>query len=236
MALGVVLSILGWAENWLLHRYWGVDFVPCLSFVVPLFGILFGPWVGGMTGLLSGLVFSFFDPFIGGGYPLAVIPVAAVAGFAMGFVPAWLVKDARKLLPVLVAGIVATFLWVVGIHVAMSVVYGDWYYFWYRGLWFSVMLLLPANLVFLPFFARWLIKDKGKWWAVLGTGIGASLLWVVLAALGPSIVLGRWPWFFGTAMSALYTILPVAVILIPLLAFWLAGSVRRWGLYWREQA
>jgi hypothetical protein len=98
----------------------------------------------------------------------------------------------------------------------------------------SLVMVLPANLVLLPFFARRLVEGTGKWWAVLGIGIAASLSWVVLATVGWCIVHHDWPWFWDLALSALIPILPVIVILVPLLAFWLGGAVRRWGLYWRD--
>jgi serine/threonine-protein kinase len=245
VVLGVVLYALGWAalavcrgelvargvaEWWVLQR-WRIE-SSSLLFVVPLFGILFGPWVGGTTGLLGWLAFFLLDLYFRGEYPPEMILFAAVAGFAMGFVPAWLVKDARKLLSVLAAGIVASLLWAVGFNVAIPVVFGSWRHFGEEVL-RSLVMLLPAHLVLLPYFARWLIEDKGKWWAALGMGIAASLLWVVLAEAGLYLLFGRGPWFLDIALIPVFQ---VTVILVPLLAFWLAGSVRRWGLYWREQA
>jgi hypothetical protein len=90
----------------------------------------------------------------------------------------------------------------------------------------------------LPFFAHGLVRANAKWYGVLGTGMAVSAIWVVLAGVSGAIRYRHLPWMWeiGLGEVALYTllvVLPVSLILIPLLAFWLAGSVRRGGLYWR---
>jgi serine/threonine-protein kinase len=237
VVLGTVLFGVGLGVNWLLIGVNDVTLVPLLC-VASLFGILFGPWVGGGTGLASCLMLF----LLYWRTPLHETVGIAAAGFFAGMVPAWLVRDAKNWKLVSAVGIVASLLWAVGFRLRIGILYDDWYYFGKGVLHLSVMAL-PSAIVFLPFFAHWLIEDKGKWRAVIWTGIVASLLWIAFAALGQSfldlergfveaydflaLLLSR----IGTA--ALEAI-PVSFILVPLVAFWLAGAVRRWGLYWRD--
>jgi hypothetical protein len=102
----------------------------------------------------------------------------------------------------------------------------------------ALLLILPANLALLPYFAHGLIADNRRWYVLLGIGVGLSAVWVGLAALVDPVrnqALPRvWgPVFWEMARFAVIAVLPVAVIFVPLLAFWLGGSVRRAGLYWR---
>lgn len=170
-----------------------------------------------------------------------IIGIAA-AGFVAGMAPAWLVKDAKNWKLVSAVGIVASLLWAVGFRLRVGILYDDWDYFWKGGLYLLVMAL-PSAVVFLPFFAHWLVADKGKWRAVLWTGVAASLLWIAFAAFGQVFLdLERGfvesydflPHLLSRTGTAALEAIPVSFILIPLIAFWLAGSVRRRGLYWRD--
>jgi hypothetical protein len=237
VVLGVVLFGVGlWVISVSISAN-DVTIGPLLC-VASLFGILFGPWVGGLTGLVSWLVLFLLH----WGVPSQEILIIAVAGFIAGSVPAWLVKDVSNWKLVSVVGVVASLVWAMVFHLGIGIVYGGWHYFWEGSLRLSTMAL-PSAVVLLPFFAYWLVADKGRWKVVIGTGIVASLLWIVLAALVRSLLdlgLGFAESYdlleillFWIKLAALEAI-PVVFVLVPLIAFWLAGSVRRWGLYWRD--
>lgn len=158
--LGVVLYGGG---NWVMIMLvlsglelpvWPPEFIPSL------FGVLFGPWVGGFAGALGSLVSHVLTgrlrPVSWGG---------ALALFALGMLPGLIVKDARN------------------------------------------------------------------WKAVLGAGVVAGLVYSLVTAATYGIVHGNW----GVIGSALSAVLPLNILLLPLLARWLVGPVRRWGLYWRDR-
>jgi tRNA A-37 threonylcarbamoyl transferase component Bud32 len=202
------------------------------AFVGPLFGILFGPWVGGLTGALGwSLAFGFVE------FPTDLIPLIAVAGFTMGAVPAWLARDAKKWGLVIGAGFVASLLWAAIFPLGIGILHGDWFLA-PEDFARQFFLVFPANVALLPFLARWLVGDR-DWKAALGVGGGVSLLWAALATVSELVFVSviyrepfMWCWdFFGNAVMM---ILPVSIVLVPLVAFWLTGSVRRWGLYWRD--
>jgi hypothetical protein len=165
--------------------------------------------------------------------------VIPVAGFVLGALPAWLIKDAKKWGLVLVIGVVTSFLWAAIVGLGMCAIYDVWYDFLSIAL-VALQMALPANVVLLPFFACWLVEGQGRWKAALGCGIAANLAWVAIDAgwmLGNFLDWDfRWVAFghiLEVAGYALLRALP-AVLLVPLIAFWLAGSVRRWRLYWRD--
>lgn len=236
IVLGSVLSGAWWGLTQSL--FWDISFLP-FAFIASLFGILFGPWVGGFTGLVSWSVFflSIWEAIVGdldAGF--LVVPVA---GFMFGALPAWLIKDAKKWGLVLGIGVAISFLWTAIISLWMCAVYDAWYDFFSIAL-VTLQMALPANVVLLPFFARWLVAGHGRWKAVIGWGIAVNLAWVMINA---GWMLGNFlDWDFGwvdinqileVAGFALLRALP-SVLLVPLVAFWLAGAVRRRGLYWQD--
>jgi serine/threonine-protein kinase len=232
--LGVVLFAVGGFTASLFGEV--ASRVLWIAFIPALFGILFGPWVGGFTSLAGWLAFFLLMrrfPLL-----LEVGPIVAIAGFAMGAVPAWLVKDTRNRTAAVGAGFVASLLWTFVFFIGTGIAWREWPLIWERAL-HELTMVLPANVTLLPFFAHRLVKG-GNWKAVIGSGIAASLLWAVLAGLGEGLLLSvlsgdwiaLWSWVrFGRNLLA---VLPVVVLLAPLVAFWLAGSVRRWRLYWRD--
>lgn len=252
IVLGVVLSSAWWElaraypfAPYGLHAYsmlWDISFLP-FAFIAPLFGILFGPWVGGVTGLVS---WSVFFPSIWGAkfeghfddLNVVVFLVIPVAGFMLGALPAWLIKDAKKWGLVLGIGAGISFLWAALISLWICTLYSAWYDF----LWLAFVFLqmaLPANVVLLPFFARWLVDGQGRWKAMLGYGVAVNLAWVVIYVGWMLPDFFGWDFFWWIEIKhilevagfALLRALP-SVLLVPLIAFWLAGAVRRWGLYW----
>jgi hypothetical protein len=237
IVLGVVLSSAWWGVVYAL--FWDVSFLP-FAFIAPLFGILFGPWVGGGVGLVSWTIF-----FLGiwnavAGDLDAGVLVVPVAGFVFGALPAWLVRDAKKWGLVLGVGVAISLLWAAILALGMCAIYDAWYDFLSLSF-FALQIVLPANVILLPFFARWLVEGQGRWKAAIGYGIGINLVWAVINA---GWILGNFVgWEFGPHIDsdlaleavgrALLRALPT-VLLVPLIAFLLAGSVRRWGLYWRD--
>jgi serine/threonine-protein kinase len=202
------------------------------AFVGPLFGILFGPWVGGLVAALGwSLAHGLLE------FPTEALPFIAIAGFIFGAVPAWLVRDARKWVLVAGVGLLAGLVWTVTQLLGIGFLYGEWFYF-VEDLLRSLLLVLPANLTLLPFLARRLVDDK-DWRMALSVGVGVSLLWAVLSTVEEfafvSVVYQEsfiWDWdLFG---KNIMMVSPVGIVLVPLVAFWLGGSVRRWGLYWRD--
>jgi hypothetical protein len=231
--LGMAFPVLeALVSRWAEDRFGFPWTSSVFAFVGPLFGILFGPWVGGLAGALGwSLAFGLVE------FPADAIPLIAVAGFIMGAVPAWLVRDARNWGLVIGVGIVASLLWAAIFPLGIAILHDAWFHA-LEDLLRQFMLVFPANVTLLPFLARRLV-DRGDWKVTIGIGVGASLLWAVLVVVGELAFISivhevpfMWHWeFFGkTAMI----ILPVGVVLLPLVAFWLAGSVRRWGLYWRD--
>jgi hypothetical protein len=231
----VVLGVLLLLAGRVMSRLADVPEVPMsLTFVVPLFSILFGPWVGGVSGLVGyALVLMLWSR----GEDMVLAPVGAVAGLAMGIVPAWLIRNPKNWKAVMGTGVVASVLWALAFATGVGIVFRAWPDFSQIAI-DGLLLVLPANVVFLPFFAHGLVRGNAKWYGVLGTGIAVSAIWVVLAGVSGAIRYRHLPWMWeiGLGEVTLYTlvvVLPVSLVLIPLLAFWLAGSVRRGRLYWR---
>jgi serine/threonine protein kinase, bacterial len=202
------------------------------AFVGPLFGVLFGPWVGGLAGALGwSLAFGL------GEFPADLIPLVVVAGFVMGAVPAWLVRDARNWRLVIGVGFVASLLWAVIFPLGIGILYGEWSIA-LENFAHQFFLMFPANVTFLPFLAQRLVgvRDRG---VTFGIGVGVTLLWAVLATAEEfafvSIVYREpFMWYADFFGKSVLMVLPVGIVLVLLVAFWLAGSVRRWGLYWRD--
>ena len=153
---GLLLNSMG------LWSYVGFPLAP-LAFIPPLFGVLFGPWIGGSVG-------------------------------ALGF---------------LAQGALTGHLW------------PDW---WGLALCSFALGLLPGLTV----------KEARNWKSVMGSGILASVVWALGVAAAISATNGLWHIFWGFAQSELSAVLPPNILLLPLLARWLVGPVRRRGLYWRD--
>jgi hypothetical protein len=172
------------------------------------------------------------------GEEMILLPVGGVAGLFIGTVPAWLVRNPKNWRAVIGSGIVASMLWALAFATGLGIVFRAWPDFRQIAL-DGLLLILPANVVFLPYFAHRLIRTKGKWYEVIGTGIAVSATWAALAVLCGFTRHRRLPWMWeiglgGMAWYAFLLVLPVLLVLIPLLAFWLDGSVQRGRLYWRE--
>jgi serine/threonine-protein kinase len=131
------------------------------AFIPALFGILFGPWIGGATGVLGSLVWN----TIGGWYSHVQWGIA-LSACTMGVLPGLIVKDARNRKEVLGAGVLGSVMYALAVPVAVGVLEEWWYDFWY----IAVQVLIPAlplNVLLLPFLARWLVRPvqrRGLYW------------------------------------------------------------------------
>lgn len=158
---GVGLVLLGaalyGAEAWL--RLWQyVDFpLAPFAFIPPLFGVLFGPWVGGFAGALGSLI----EPVLAGWFWPGWWGTT-LSAFALGTLPGLMVKEARNWKAVVGAGIVASGVQALGIATTVGVLHG----YWDDLLEVTIQILivvLPPNLLLLPLFARWLVGPVRRW-------------------------------------------------------------------------
>ena len=236
VVLGVVLfGVVGRFSH--LNTDFIVGAIP-LAFVPALFGILFGPWVGLGTGFVGEaiLLLTFFgqDIFHYGfdpGFGL-ILGGLVFSGGVMGIMPAWMVKDARDWRVTLGVGGVASLVMAIIVASGISIANDYWGEFFFVGV-RVFLVILPANVTLLPFFARSLVEPSGRW-RVIGWGIAATLLWAATTSLGIALLHEAWEYYWNIVWDAVLVILPVSAVLVPLIAFWLSGSVRRWGLYWRD--
>ncbi len=142
------------AATWLAGKMlWQYDF-PILAFFVcipTLFGVLFGPWVGGLSGVLGLLA---WNVLVGAPLPLALL--LALGHGVPGLLSGSLVKDAQNWKTVLGASIVASGAYILVASATLITIEGQWGDFWHLA---SRLLIatLPGNIVILPLLARWLV-------------------------------------------------------------------------------
>lgn len=79
-----------------------------------------------------------------------------------------------------------------------------------------------------------MVKDARNWKTVLRTGVAASVVYALAVSAVVGILEEWWYDFWHIAVRVLIPTLPSNVLLLPLLAHWLVGPVRRRGLYWRD--
>lgn len=148
-----------WLSMEMLWEYVDFSLVP-LAFLPALFGVLFGPWVGGFTGALGPLVLGVLTEDFETGF------IFAPSAFAMGALPGLMVKDARNWKTVVGAGIVASGVQALGIAATVGILDEYWGDFWEITVQMLISLL-PANILLLPLFARWLVgpvQRRGLYW------------------------------------------------------------------------
>jgi uncharacterized membrane protein len=136
------------------------------SCIPALFGILFGPWVGGFAGALGPPTYGLFT----GRFPETTWALA-LACCAVGVLSSLMVKDARNWKKVIWAGIAASGAYALTAPAIVRIMagwlpFGRWDVFWDIAIRFAVAAL-PANVVLLPFLARWLVawaSKRGLYW------------------------------------------------------------------------
>jgi hypothetical protein len=152
MLVGATLFGVGQWYTRNLDYVWGFFFPPALfAFIPALFGILFGPWIGGFAGTLGSLALIFI-PRIGFESSFAV----ALSAFALGMLPGLMVKNARNTSSVIWAGILASGMYALAIATVTSIINGFWGDFWHIVRQFLIAAL-PLNFLLLPLLARWLV-------------------------------------------------------------------------------
>jgi len=131
------------------------------AFIPVLFGVLFGPWVGGFTGALGSLA---WDVLMGEFWSAS--GGIALGHFALGMLPGLTVKDARNWKTALRAGVAASVVYALAVSAIIGMLEEGWYDFWY----ITARVLIPAlppNILLLPLFARWLagsVRHRRLYW------------------------------------------------------------------------
>jgi serine/threonine-protein kinase len=164
---GIALTVLGvvlytaslWLLRFFLFRYGVIGFAG-LVFIISLWGVLFGPWIGAGAGALSmSLLTSFLARAFGipAVWEWAVLPAQLLAGL----IPGLIVRDARDWKAVVKGGIVASVVYVVAAFLGLKIAL-DWWFDAEEILFLSILVLLP-NLIALPLLSRWLVKPVRRW-------------------------------------------------------------------------
>ncbi|MEA3341609.1 MAG: protein kinase, partial [Chloroflexota bacterium] len=155
--LGAALDGAGWWLKLDLFRsYVELPLAP-LAFIPPLFGVLFGPWLGGSVGVLGFLAWGALT-----GQLWPDWWGLALCSFALGLIPGLMVKEARNWKAVIGAGILASVVWALGVATVISATNGLWDIFWGFAQ-NELIAVLPPNLLLLPLFARWLVGPARRW-------------------------------------------------------------------------
>jgi len=148
-----------WLSTEMLWEYVDIPLVP-LAFLPALFGVLFGPWVGGFAGALGPLILGILTEDFENSF------IFAPSAFAMGVLPGLMVKDARNWKAVIGAGIVAGGVQALGIAATVGILDEYWGGFWEITVQMLISLL-PLNILVLPLLARWLVgpvQRRGLYW------------------------------------------------------------------------
>jgi serine/threonine-protein kinase len=160
---GLGLTLLGaalygggcWLSAEIIEDYESFSLAPP-AFLPALFGTLFGPWVGGFAGALGSVLFGILAQDLDSGM------ILVVSTFALGMLPGLMVKQARNWKAMVGVGIVASGVCAMCAATAISIVEEYWDDFWE----ITVQMLawvLPANVLLLPLFARWLVGPVRRW-------------------------------------------------------------------------
>jgi energy-coupling factor transport system substrate-specific component len=141
---------------------WAIGFITLrpLVFVAPLWGILFGPWVGGLAGLIGN---TFISDILAGWFGIGGVG-GALGNFVLGFLPGLMVKDPKNWKSVILWSVVATLI--------AAVLIGGWIalmgYAPFMTLFSSVLIAdIPPNVIILPIASYYLIdrvRKMGLYW------------------------------------------------------------------------
>jgi serine/threonine-protein kinase len=159
--LGSVLYGSGaWATNTFLK---GLPVAPFV-FIPSLFGVLFGPWVGGCVSVLGSLAWA----VLGEQFDVVLWYLwwGILNALALGMLPGLMVKDARRWKTIVSTSILASGIYALGTALTIGVVYGYWEGFGEIAGQQLIANLFPSVLV-LPIFVRWLagpVQRRGLYW------------------------------------------------------------------------
>ncbi|MDY6876139.1 MAG: ECF transporter S component [Chloroflexota bacterium] len=159
-AIDIALTIIGGVIYGLAAfatMNWAIGFITLrpLVFVAPLWGIFFGPWVGGLAGLIGN---TFISDILAGWFGIGGVG-GAVGNFMLGFLPGLMVKDAKNWKSVILWAVVATLICAVAV--------GGWIALMgYAPFWtlFSTVLIadIPPNVIILPILSYYLVDRVRK--------------------------------------------------------------------------
>jgi energy-coupling factor transport system substrate-specific component len=165
-ALEIALTIIG-AVLYGLGAFstmsWAIGFITLrpFAFIAVVWGVLFGPWVGGLAALIGN---TFISDILAGWFGIGGVG-GAVGNFLMAFIPGLLVSNPKNWKAVVLwGGIVGTLV------TAVSV--GGWIALMgfapFMTLFTSVLIAdIPPNLILAPIVASWLYKRvqaRGLYW------------------------------------------------------------------------
>jgi energy-coupling factor transport system substrate-specific component len=165
-AMEIALTIIG-AVLYGLGAFstmsWAVGFITLrpFAFIAVVWGVLFGPWVGGLAALIGN---TFISDILAGWFGIGGVG-GAVGNFMMAFIPGLLVAHPKNWKAVaLWGGIVGTLV------VALCV--GGWIALMgfapFMTLFTTVLIAdVPPNLIIAPIVAYWIfdrVKARGLYW------------------------------------------------------------------------
>ena len=142
---------------------WAIGFITLrpFAFIAVLWGVLFGPWVGGLAALIGN---TFISDILAGWFGIGGVG-GAVGNFLMAFIPGLLVSHPKNWKGVaLWGGIVGT--------LVCAVCVGGWIALMgfapFITLFTSVLIAdIPPNLILAPIIAGWVfsrVQKRGLYW------------------------------------------------------------------------
>jgi energy-coupling factor transport system substrate-specific component len=142
---------------------WAIGFITLrpFAFIAVVWGVLFGPWVGGLAALIGN---TFISDILAGWFGIGGVG-GAVGNFLMAFIPGLLVSNPKNWKAIVLwGGIVGTLV------TAVSV--GGWIALMgfspFMTLFTSVLIAdVPPNLILAPIVAGWLanrVQKRGLYW------------------------------------------------------------------------
>ncbi|HZD55431.1 MAG TPA: hypothetical protein VE136_01810 [Anaerolineales bacterium] len=142
---------------------WAIGFITLrpFAFIAVVWGVLFGPWVGGLAALIGN---TFISDILAGWFGIGGVG-GAIGNFMMAFIPGLLVAHPKNWKAVaLWGGIVGTL--VVAFFVGGWIALMGFAPFW--TLFSSVLIAdVPPNLILAPIVAAWLfdrVRKRGLYW------------------------------------------------------------------------
>lgn len=141
---------------------WAIGFITLrpFAFIAVVWGVFFGPWVGGIAALIGN---TFISDVLSGWFGIGGVG-GAVGNFLMAFIPGLLVYNAKNWKAVAFWGVIATLI--------AAVCIGGWIALMgfspFLTLFTSVLIAdIPPNLILAPIVCVWLfkrVKARGLYW------------------------------------------------------------------------
>ena len=142
---------------------WAIGFITLrpFAFIAVVWGVLFGPWVGGLAALIGN---TFISDILAGWFGIGGVG-GAIGNFMLGFIPGLLVTNPKNWKGIaLWGGIVAT--------LVCAVFVGGWIAIMgfapFLPLFSSVLMAdVPPNLILAPLVSGWVfsrVQKRGLYW------------------------------------------------------------------------